>query len=288
MHTPSVRLACADVLEFLRAEPTDSVDLVFGSPPYADARTYGLDFKLKGEEWATWMTDIFKECNRICKGLVAFVVEGRTHKFQWTAEPALLMANLNRAGLKLRKPPAFYRHGISGSGGPDFWRNDYEFIVCTSRGKLPWSDNTAMGSPPRYGPGGAMSHRMKDGQRVSKPDGYKDGDVKHTKKPYKPPKIANPGNVIKCNVGGGHMGSAKAHKGEAPFPESLVERFALSFCPPGGTIMDPFVGTGTTGAVAIKHMRNFIGCDIRQSQIDITMERIGVVTPPLLYSEGVA
>jgi hypothetical protein len=40
------------------------------------------------------------------------------------------MAALHEAGFKLRKPPIFQRVGIPGSGGPDWLRNDYEFVVC--------------------------------------------------------------------------------------------------------------------------------------------------------------
>lgn len=40
-----------DCLNIMRDMPSDSVDLVFCSPPYEAARTYGIDFKLKGQAW---------------------------------------------------------------------------------------------------------------------------------------------------------------------------------------------------------------------------------------------
>lgn len=157
---------CADCLDWMRSQPDNSVDLVFGSPPYEAARTYGIDFTLKGQAWVDWMVCRMVEMVRISKGLVAMVVEGQTRGFRWSATPALLMADLHRRGICLRKPPAFHRVGIPGSGGPDWLRNDYEFIVCcTSGGKLPWSDNTAMGHPPKWAPGGEMSYRNSKGTR---------------------------------------------------------------------------------------------------------------------------
>ena len=60
-----------------------------------------------------------------------------------------LMADLSRRGFHLRKPPIYRRVGIPGSGGSrdqhaasgggaDWWRNDYEFCICWTRGgKLP-------------------------------------------------------------------------------------------------------------------------------------------------------
>ncbi|MCY2966144.1 MAG: site-specific DNA-methyltransferase, partial [Planctomycetota bacterium] len=91
---------------------------------------------------------------------------------------------------------------------------------------------------------------------------------------YVPPVLANPGNVIKCRVGGGHMGSPLAHDNEARFPEALAEAFIRSFCPPGGIVLDCFSGSGTTGAVAMKTGRHFVGIDIRESQCKLTRRRL--------------
>lgn len=256
-------LITGDCLKHLRRMGNDSIDLLFCSPPYEAARTYGIDFTLKGQNWVNWAVERYLECVRVCRGLVCWVVEGQTRQFTWSATPALLMADLHRAGVKLRKPPAYKRVGIPGSGGPDWLRNDYEFIVCASKGRLPWARNTEMGSPPKYGPGGAPSHRTRAGDRVN-------GS-------YKPPKLANPGNIIECHGGGGHLGSKLAHENEAPFPEKLAEFFVRSFCPPGGVVLDPFCGSGTTLAVAKRLGRAAIGIDIRESQTDLTHKRIDEV-----------
>ena len=310
MTLPVNQIVCGDCLEVLKDWPDNCVDLVFCSPPYEDARTYGIDFKLKGQDWVDWALRYYVECVRISRGLVAWVIEGKTRNFQWSATPALLMADLHRAGVKLRKPPAFHRIGIPGSGGPDWIRNDYEFIVCSSKGKLPWSDNTAMGHPPKWAPGGEMSHRLGDGSRVNQwgthenntagprnPDGsrgsysgkpshktttkrkLRDGGLRRAngerrKHGYTNATIANPGNVIRCNVGGGQMGSSLAHENEAPFPEQLAEFFVKSFCPVGGIVVDIFSGSGTTCAVAKKWGRNFVGIDIREGQCELSRKRI--------------
>lgn len=345
------RIINADCLDWMREQPGDSVDLVFGSPPYEAARTYGIGFKLRGQEWVDWMVERIVEMVRICKGLVAMVVEGQTKNYQWTASPVLLMADLHRRGIKLRKPPAFYRVGIPGSGGPDWLRNDYEFIVCCTKGKLPWSDNTAMGHAPKYAPGGEMSHRIGDGSRRNQwggtngtvcrdasgerqaphrpshkflsmtsrgangerkiaggrkmagqierdgaepkvadmlANGMPPGAKLHTKNDgeemrvqcYVPPVKANPGNVIKCKVGGGLLGSKLAHENEAPFPERLAEFFVRSFCPPGGIVLDPLTGSGTTARVAKRLGRQYIALDVRQSQCELTARRLAEPEKP--------
>jgi hypothetical protein len=107
------------------------------------------------------------------------------------------------------------------------------------------------------------------------------------------PKIANPGNVIrveedglivKARVGGGHMGNAACHEGEAPYPEKLAEFFVQSYSPPGGIVCDPFSGSGTTAAVSIRHGRSFIGCDLRQSQVSLGLRRVAGETCDMFAS----
>lgn len=297
-----------DAIEFLRSLPAGSVDLVFGSPPYEQARLYlenGEDMGIarNTESWVAWMVEVYKASLHACKGLVAFVVEGQTRGFRYSCGPALLMADLHRAGITLRKPPVFHRVGIPGSGGPDWLRNDWEWIICaTNGGKLPWSDNTACGHVPKWAPGGDMSYRNAQGDRKNAVPrvGTKNGDItprrnivaeakdyRHKERyaMYIPPEIANPGNVIDCGaVGGGNMSeSPLVHENEAPFPEKLAEFFVQSFCPPSGTVCDPFSGSGTTATVSVRHGRRFTGCDIRQSQVDLGLKRVAQETPMALF-----
>ena len=346
------QLITGDCLTELARMEEGSADLILGSPPYELARTYlengkNLGIARKTEEWVAWMVDVVKASLRVCKGLVAFVVAGQTKSFRWSAGPALLAADLHRAGIHLRNPPIFHRVGIPGSGGPDWLRGDYEWIICaTNGGKLPWSDNTACGHAPKWAPGGEMSNRLSNGARVNQwgrvgsvsnsrgerptssrgttrpshkmtsneeqkarlrriTSGHKNGDTPNEDS-YDPPALANPGTVIeqlytaeevaklieqqadvrKHIVGGNVMastggGSRLASMNEAPFPEKLAEFFILSFCPPGGLVLDCFGGSGTVAAVAIRHGRRAISIDIRESQTEISRKRIAQETPML-------
>lgn len=295
----------ADCIEFLNSLPADSADLVFGSPPYEKCRLYlengeDLGIARDTEEWVAWMVEVSKVARRVCRGLVAWVVEGQTRGYRYSCSPFLLAADLHRAGFHLRKPPIYKRVGIPGSGGPDWLRNDYEPIICFTRGgKLPWSDNTACGHPPKWGPGGEMSYRRADGARKNAVPKMGSGECRNGSKRrkvmtkvragthsqestyYEPPDLANPGNIIDCIVGGGNMGSHLCSANEAPFPEKLADFFIRSFAPPGGLVVDPFSGSGTTGARAKYWNRNFHGCDLRQSQVELSRLRIAEVTPDM-------
>ncbi len=63
----------------------------------------------------------------------------------------------------------------------------------------------------------------------------------------------------------------------ATFPPNLIEPCILAGCPPGGVVMDPFMGSGTTGLVAAKHGRRFIGIDLNQEYVAIAARRLGVM-----------
>jgi hypothetical protein len=60
----------------------------------------------------------------------------------------------------------------------------------------------------------------------------------------------------------------------ATFPPALIEPCILAGCPEGGTVLDPFNGTGTTGLVAIKHRRNYIGIELNPKYIELTHKRL--------------
>ena len=289
----------SDAARWLESQADDSIDLLFTSPPYEAARTYGIDFTLRGQAWVDWMFGVIKAAAPKVKGLIAVNCEGQTTNYNYSGTPFLLFADLKRAGFNMRKPPAFCRVGIPGSGGPDWLRNDYEPIICVTRpGKLPWSDNTACGHVPKWVPGGDLSNRHADGRRINaqlsnrrpRPS-HATAAKLHTKaKPngemevqgYNPPTLANPGNLIRCKVGGGQLGHPLAHENEAPFPLKLADFFIRSFCPPDGIVADCFAGSGTTGQAAIEAGRRFIGCDLRQSQVDLTKRRLSGITPLLL------
>ena len=62
----------------------------------------------------------------------------------------------------------------------------------------------------------------------------------------------------------------------ATFPEKLAELCILAGCTEGGTVLDMFAGSGTTGLVAKKHNRNFIMIDINEKYCDLQRERLGL------------
>jgi site-specific DNA-methyltransferase (adenine-specific) len=67
----------------------------------------------------------------------------------------------------------------------------------------------------------------------------------------------------------------------ATFPEKLIEPMILAGCPKGGTILDPFSGAATTGVVAKKFGRNYIGIELNPAYVKMSEKRLARITPPL-------
>lgn len=59
----------------------------------------------------------------------------------------------------------------------------------------------------------------------------------------------------------------------ATFPEDLIEPCILAGCPIGGVVLDPFFGSGTTGRVAAKFSRHYLGIELNPEYIEISNRR---------------
>jgi hypothetical protein len=339
-----------------------SFDLVLGSSPYCDARTYGMGVNMTAEEWVEWMIGVTHEACRVSRGLVIWVAASVTRKhLYWPACEGLMWEWFKR-GNRLWRPAFWHRDGIPGSGGnriqckqckgqgcegnpwcsgglssnpageaPQWLRANIEYAMAFTRcpKRIPWADALANGHPPKSPPGGNPSHRTVNGDRVNGKDsigfhahsgcrnrdgtpktpryqepwpnrrangvmkktrrcirGKSGGDtIQETK--YIPPDLANPGCLIKgIKVGGGQMGHPLAHKNEAPFPLKLAQWFIRSWCPPGGMVLDPFSGSGTTVHAALSLGRIGVGSDLRLSQCQLGRERCREVQVDLFGAAG--
>lgn len=68
----------------------------------------------------------------------------------------------------------------------------------------------------------------------------------------------------------------------ATFPPELIEPCILAGSKEGDIILDPFNGSGTTGEVAIKYHREYIGCEINPEYIRLTERRLSKIQPVLM------
>lgn len=271
--------------------PDQSVDLVLGSPPYCDARTYGIGAQRDAREWVDWMLLVTEEALRVSKGLVLWVCAGVTRERNyWPACEGLLWEGWKRGWL-CECPCYWHRDGIPGSGGDQWFKKNIEYVLAfKATARLHWSDNLACGHKPIHGPGGKMSNRQASGERIrafsvqTRRNANGSRDSSNPRRPM--PEMSNPGNLISTGNGGGNIGHPIAHENEAPFPEALAEFFLKSFVPPNGIVLDPFSGSGTTVSVSERLGRNGIGFDLRMSQCKLGKQRLERPHAPVVKSHG--
>ncbi len=80
------------------------------------------------------------------------------------------------------------------------------------------------------------------------------------------------------------VNGVKAHPTQKP--EALLYRVILSSSNPGDVVLDPFFGTGTTGAVAKKLHRHWVGIERDEGYIHVAQERLSIIQPEM-FAEGV-
>jgi DNA modification methylase len=70
--------------------------------------------------------------------------------------------------------------------------------------------------------------------------------------------------------------ATKPYKGAhfATFPPALVEPCILAGCPVGGTVLDPFSGSATTGQVALANARSYVGCELNPDYHELAQQRL--------------
>jgi site-specific DNA-methyltransferase (adenine-specific) len=70
-----------------------------------------------------------------------------------------------------------------------------------------------------------------------------------------------------------HPEEKKFGKHPTQKPMALLKRIVLSSTKPKDVMLDPFTGSSTTGLVAIKHGREFIGIDLEKDYLDLSVKR---------------
>ena len=239
----------------------DRPALILGSPPYAlKGNRYEGGGNMKPDGWVEFMRASASAAIKICSGFVVWVVNGPVRGGKYHPVVERLIVEMSNDGFACERPLIWHKNAPPNRR--DWFSNDWEYVVAFRRaGPRPYFNPKGLGIAPKYKSGGHFRQRCSNGQR------RKGGE-------YPTNKIANARDVIRSLVGGGHMGSKLAHDNEAPYPESLIEPIIKCCTRPGDIVLDPFCGSGTTLAVALRLGRNAIGIDSRKSQVELTLKRL--------------
>ena len=247
-----------DCLEGMKQIPDNTIDLVITSPPYDNLRTYDIDLDWGEHIWKPVIQELF----RIVKegGVVVWVVGDATINGSETGTSFRQALYFKEVGFNIHdtmiwEKPTFTATGTLQIRYADVF--DYMFIFSKGKPKTfnPIKDRTTKGI------------RKKNGT-VRQPDGT---TKKQTSigKSYDN-KFAQRFNIWKIN---GVMNNKKRFH-PAQFPEELVHDQIISWSNEQDTILDPFMGSGTTAVVCKKKNRNYIGFDLSDEYVRVSNERL--------------
>ncbi len=261
-----------DSLEWLPKLPPDSVDLFFTSPPYADARAYSRIHPDRYVDWflpfaramlaatsATgWLVVNIK--NRVAK---EGPLRGQRHPYVYELVIALQHMGWRWIETYIWAKP----NAVPGRFGPRT-KDSFEYVYAFARGAQPRFDHSAIKVPYKTS-ADEIERRMLDarGRRNTASGFGRDRTKTYTKGG------ADPGNVIAVPQSyNQHYGPAGEHT--AVMPEGLASFFISACCPPGGVVIDPFAGSGTTSVIARRLGRHAGGIDLHQEHVAVSRQRI--------------
>ncbi len=276
MEAPNaVQLILGDCREVLRTLPSDSVDLIFTSPPYADRRkhTYG---GIAPEEYVEWFLPIGQELLRVLKPDGTFILnikEKAENGERHTYVIELILA-LRQQGWLWTEEFIWHKKNCYPGKWPNRFRDAWERLIQfnkTKRFKMfqeavmvpmgDWADKRLKNL--------SQTDLIRDNSRVGSGFGKRVANWLSRDKVY-------PTNVL-------HLATeTKNRRHSAVFPEALPEWFIKLFTQEGDTVLDPFMGSGTAIKVARRMNRRGIGIEILPEYFALAEDAIAEKAPRLL------
>lgn len=249
-----VKLIQGDCLEIMKSFPNECIDLTVTSPPYDNLRTYNGNI----DQWSfEKFKDIAKELYRITKdgGMIVWVVGDATIKGDESGTSFKQALWFKECGFNLFDT-MIYEKAQACYGSNYSYLQSFEYMFVFSKGK-PKTINLIRDR---------KNVRCKT-ESVAKSGLSKDG-VKSERIMKASQEYGKRKNIWKYGVGGGNTGHP------AVFPEKLAEDHIISWSNEGDTVLDPLMGSGTTGKMALLNNRNFVGIELDEDYFKIASERI--------------
>ena len=301
----NINILQGDCIETLQKLDDKSINTCITSPPYWGLRNYNDEEKQLGmedtpEEFVDNLVKVFREVKRVLRddGTVwlnlgdSYSSGGRTTTTNQSLRgdkdygvtrpkpskgikpkdligiPWRVALALQKDGWYLRQDIIWHKPNPMPESVKDRCTKAHEYIFLLSKNVKYYCDMELIREPIKESNKGFIMARARTAQ------GALGGKNKHNmeRRNYKEIKGANKRSVWTVTT--------KPFKGAhfATFPMDLIEPCVLAGCPEGGTVLDPFGGSGTTGIVAVNHNRHAVLCELNQEYIDLAKKRIGEQT----------
>lgn len=299
-----------NALETLKGLPSGSIDMCITSPPYWALRDYGVEGQLGLEpdlrDFVTHLVDIFDEVKRVLKptgtcwvnlgdtyggapasgqqsnlsgtiGSIARQPKPGVQSKSLAQIPARFAIEMTDRGWILRNEIIWHKPNAMPQSVKDRFSVDFEKLFFFTKSKTYYFDQQlevladSTRKDPRLVAGAYTTQRRNRGFVGSRPQ--------------------QGSGLLKPNPGGRNKRavwsiSTKSYNGAhfAVYPEELIETPILAGCPVLGVVLDPFFGSGTTGVVAQRLSRRYIGIELNPNYVEIAKQRIARIQPPLLIT----
>ena len=287
------KIYCGANSEILKQIDSETINCCITSPSYWALRDYGIDGQLglepTFEEYINKLCNIFDEVKRVLrKDGTCWIVIGdsysanRTYQVDGTKQisgsqphkqpmadlpnKCLIMIPFHFAiemvnrGWILRNTIIWYKPNCMPASVKVRFTVDFEYVFFFVKNKKYWFEQ-------QFEPAQNWGIRDRENFRNGTEDpklkhyGLKDCNFKDTGR--------NKRAVWQVTT---KTFKSKAHF--AKYPEELIEPMIKAGCLENGIVLDPFMGSGTTGVVAKKLNRNFIGIEINPNYVDIANKRL--------------
>ena len=286
------KVYCGNCLELMKELPDESIDCIITSPPYWALRDYGnseqIGLEHSPQEYINQIINLMKEAKRVIKSTGTIFLNLGDSFFSRTQLRKEFRTNWLQHKQKLLIP---YRIAIKCQDELGLiLRNDIHWVKQCINVKTKESIGNCVPSPvlDRFSthsesifffvkstkyffnldairmPVKSRSSKGKSRSETSKYYNFQGYPIRSISNP----KGKNPGDCLRFPF----EPSKENHL--AMFPSSIPEFFIKCVCPDKGTVLDPFMGSGTTAIVAKRLGRKFIGFEVNPSYCKIIERRL--------------
>ncbi|MHB8864263.1 MAG: DNA-methyltransferase [Pirellulaceae bacterium] len=273
-------ILCGDAREQMERLPTGAIDTIVTSPPYFQQRDYSGQDQLGQEAtpaaYVERLVSIFAACQRVLteSGSLWIVLGDKYQDGQQLGMPWRVVLGLVDAGWILRSDIIWHKPNAMPSAVKTRPTTDHEYVFFLTKSKHYYYDADAIREPHVTF---TKQSRMRGGRRHfflrdGTPEAGKNGGASNLHK-GRWDQAFHPKGRNKRTVWSIPLSKfRKAHF--AVYPEKLVETCLRAGCPPGGVVLDPFLGSGTTAVVARRLGRDYVGIDCVPEYCQMAAERL--------------
>ncbi len=256
-----------DCEEVLTQLPDNCVDLIFTSPPYADQRknTYG---GIHPDDYVDWFMPKARQFYRVLKSTGTFVlnIKERVVKGERHTYVIELILAMRREGWLWTEEFMWHKKNSYPGKWPNRFRDNWERLIqFNKKRKFNMYQESVMVPVGDWAK--TRLANLSDTDQIRDESNVGSGFGKNVSN-WVGRDLVYPNNVL-------HLATECANRNHsAAFPTDLPRWFIKLFTEVGDTVLDPFVGSGTTALVAAELGRHYIGIDLMADYVDLSRERL--------------